>query len=475
MDGNLLLMQDPKKFIIHWTRHAESCSNYDGHNFLDKDLYQDRPVGFDKLGESVVSSRQPSQRTTSIFTGIKAYFKYHPNLSFVGMQQAILLGDKFARYQQYDAVFSSATIRSIMTALMAFRGTNTIVYVVPYINERLNVASIATMDYQNTPFSSTILKRQVLFIKDWLEENWIKHFDDIEIMQQLISLGILLSANSKYPDIVDRISSLLNCKISKGTLEYGAVTMDKYRTCFNNYTLSLIENIRAKLINEEQADIKEYVSYFDKVLDKGFLRGPKVDFTLLEFFEKRCQSKNDNKYFIHQDLRNPDMLKFYQYVIPCAVHYKILPEKSEMKIMCISHGAFVKEFFSKRYNHEFDHLMNTQVLAEEIIIGKFNNIICIERLNFDENKYIPSKIRTNFQNFEVLNMDICRLESLKGILNYPLVDEALTNKMIPAKMLTSNQNIVDIVSPDVRFYFGKEEHYWPKPTHQKTSVATIVR
>lgn len=469
------VLKDPKKLIIHWTRHAESCSNYDSHNFLDKDLYQDRPVGFEKLAEAPSSSRQASSRSTNIYTGIKASFKYHPNLSFVGMQQAILLGENFARHQQYDVIFCSATLRSVMTCLMALRGTNAIIYVVPYINEILNVASIAMMDYQNTPFSSTILKRQVLFIKDWLEENWIKHFDDIEIMQQLISLGILLSANSKYPDIVESINSLLNCKISKGVLEYGAVSMDKYRTCFNNYTLSLIEDIRVKLVNDDQSNIKGYVLYFDKVLDKSFLRGPKIDFSVLEFFEKRCQTKNDNKYFIHQDLRYPDMLKFYQYVVPYAIHHSIFPVQQEITIMCVSHGAFVKDFFSKRYNHKFDHMMNTQIWAEEIVITKLDNIISIERLNFNVNVYVPPKIRTNFQNFEVLNMDICRLESLKGILNYPLVDPSLTNKMIPTKMLTTNQNIADIVSPDVKFYFDKQERYWPELAHQKTNVATIVR
>lgn len=471
---------------IHWARHAESCSNYDGENYQDKNT--DRPLGFNinQIGVNInqkftsikPQSHQIINNNTDIFTPIKAKFKYHPNLSYIGMQHAIILGRDFIRPQnllkKYDAVFSSATIRSIMTALLAFRGQpNTIIYVVPYINEISNFAGIADMDYQNTPYKSEILKRQIAFIKEWLRYNWISKFDDIEIMQNLIQLRELLTIEQK--DLINIIDEILSCKNKFGTLDYGSIDMAKYNQCFENNTLIHIQIICDKLSDTTNPDVKKIITFLKSTQSIDFITGPDVDFSILEEFERyhELQEKNNDPYMIHQNLRQPNMLKFYNNVLPYVYTQNIL-KGTNNKIFCVSHGSLLKTFFPKYYPIEkqiantdnyIKHLQNTQVFEEKFLFrfrpkNKPPKPPIIEQISIQFNKYIPLAIRTNYENFELFNTDICRIESIKGILNYSLVDNNLSHKLVPTKLSVSEFFGVDkktqpenVVADDVKFFF----------------------
>lgn len=181
---------------IDWARHAESCANFDSGNIQDKEKNKFRPLGYDvDTTKSTVQSRTPKQQTfieagKKVLTKITAPFKYQPNLSFIGMQHAVLLGKEYIKIKapSYQAVFVSPLIRTIMTALVALRGTSCVIYVVPFISEVLNVANIIGSDAQNTPVPSEVLKRQIAFIKDWLQYNWVRRFDDIEVIDNLSKL-----------------------------------------------------------------------------------------------------------------------------------------------------------------------------------------------------------------------------------------------------------------------------------------------
>lgn len=188
-----------KDITIHWVRHAESCANFKGANFIDENLYPDRTVGYEKLTDLYINKlkqQRPSKTKKQLIditsklspSALKNLVMYHPNLSFIGMQQAILLGSNFVQKQlPYDAVFVSPSLRTIMTALLAFRGTNQTIIVVPFIVEHLNLAG--KFDYVNAPLAIDKLKKYVTFVKEWLEKNWINNFDDIEIMTLLYTIS----------------------------------------------------------------------------------------------------------------------------------------------------------------------------------------------------------------------------------------------------------------------------------------------
>ena len=140
------------KCTIDWIRHGESCSN----------LYKNHTN--DKLNKQYVND----------------LVNYQPNLSYIGMQQAILLSKNINI--SYDAIVCSATVRSIMTALLAFRHyPNKTIYVVPYISE---IMKHPETNYHDLPVPSIILKRIILFIKDWLQYSWPTHYDDLEYLNE---------------------------------------------------------------------------------------------------------------------------------------------------------------------------------------------------------------------------------------------------------------------------------------------------
>ena len=164
---------------IYWIRHAESCANLLENKIVDtydnpelssahstlfakhakKSRYFDDdgnvktsddsyPENIGSILTSISQSiKDKSVFSKPIFTGADSRWLFHPPLSSVGIQQAKKLStrNKFKDVVNECNVFiTSATVRTIMTAIYSLDCIkNVTLYVVPYINEKMNEASDA--------------------------------------------------------------------------------------------------------------------------------------------------------------------------------------------------------------------------------------------------------------------------------------------------------------------------------------------
>jgi hypothetical protein len=415
-----------KYFTVHWTRHAESCSNYSKGQLSDE-IVEQTILGYNKLNKSVTPIKKTIyEQIINIPSSVKGSIYYHPNLTYIGIQHGILLGKNFIKKfnHDYDIVFVSPTFRTIFTALMALRGTNKIIYVVPYINE---ISNNPVHDYQNNPVPSNILKNCVLFFKDWLEHNWIEYFDDIELMDKLIEIKHYY--HNKNNNIIQIIDNILTCKTNNKMSNINLKCNIKKN----------IEKLILLLDNDKYTDIQ----LLKNILNIKFIRGPKVNFSIYEYYENNYNS----------DINSPSLDKFYDIILPKAYKMQLIPNKSNIKILCITHGSLMRTEFKRIYNIEISHPMNTEVI-EEIR----NN--CLNKGKI-ATIYKPIKIRSNYENFEELNGNICRSEGLKGILNIAIWNNN-DRGIIPNLAMIKGSiayNPIDYADNDVKFYFENRNKY----------------
>lgn len=427
------------KITVHFVRHAESSANYAKGDLSDEIINQ--PIlGYNKVNNSNYNKVQTIEDTynyvknipLNLSSAIKSSAYYHPILTYIGMQHGILLGKNFIKHNNhdYDVVLVSPTFRAIFTALLALRGTNKTIYVVPYINEISNVAKYITGDFQNMPVPSNVLKNCVLFFKDWLEYNWFGNFDDIELMEKLIEIKEYCKDDT---NIVNLIDIFLTRKLSENNFDF-----DKHMKLL--LTLLKNSNIDTTLLKN--------------TLSVKFKRGPIVNFNIYEHFEK-IDKKN---------IGCPSFDKFYNIIIPKAISDNIIPKKNNIKILCISHGTFIKGEIKRLYNINIGHPMNTEVIEE---IRDTHNRPGLINLNV----YKPIKIRSNYENFETLNGNICRTEGLKGILNLAIWknnDRGIipNHAMVSGSILHEPEYYAD---DDVKFYFEDRNKYQLNRSNQSVS------
>ena len=83
-------------------------------------------------------------------------------------------------------------------------------------------------------------------------------------------------------------------------------------------------------------------------------------------------------------------------------------------------------------------------------------------------KYNPNYIRKVYQNFEDFNNDICTVHSVKGVINYPLINRDLTIKMKPGSQRMKDYVNITLgrapdpkagLSEDIKFYFDDQRKY----------------
>ena len=173
---------------IYWTRHAESCANLLENKIVDKydDVtkqtqhstlfakHAEKSRYFDEVGNvkasdgsypknigsilKSISKNIPDKEavfSNPIFKGADSRWLFHPPLSSIGIQQAEKLNkqDAFTEVVKECNVFvTSATVRTIMTAIYSLNGNGireVTLYVVPYINEKMNEASEFGLDFVN--------------------------------------------------------------------------------------------------------------------------------------------------------------------------------------------------------------------------------------------------------------------------------------------------------------------------------------
>ena len=91
-------------------------------------------------------------------------------------------------------------------------------------------------------------------------------------------------------------------------------------------------------------------------------------------------------------------------------------QKYELKMLCVSHGNSMTNYFKNKYNiSNMARPCNTEMYEEIIKCSPdFKNIYDRQ---FNNSIYNPIKIRTNYENFESVNGDMCSLNGLKGVIN----------------------------------------------------------
>lgn len=421
------------KITTHFVRHAESSSNYARGDISDNHVKQPI-IGYNKLHEEHTQQEKTLydnlhdkyqdilDMPKNITSAIKSASYYHPILTYIGMQHGILLGRDFVRKNEhnYDVIFVSPTFRAIFTALLAMRGSDKVIYVVPYINEVSNMAKYVTGDFQNMPVPSNILKNCVLFFKDWMEHNWISEFDDIELMEMLIEIKKLFVGNDEVLMYINPILNNKFYKVKQNIINNLKMLVETLKT--TNYDTTLLENF----------------------LNVKFIRGPKVDFSIYEHFESR-----DKK-----TLSCPSFDKLYNVVIPKAIQMNIIIKQNEIKILCVTHGTFIKGEIKRLYGINIDHPMNTEIIEEIRLVHNVKHVVNV-------GIYKPIKIRSNYENFEILNKDICRTEGLKGILNIAIWNNN-DHGIIPNVAMTNGCKIYDpeyYADNNVKFYFQNRDKY----------------
>lgn len=485
------------KVVIDWIRHAESCANVDAGNLTDK--YQGvaqnmvgytvrRPaeaargadINYEKYlhwGFPAKNLIRPELRNLNDFRrnirdgsldpvtpplrfNSKNIFKntkknicritYHPNLSFIGMQQASKLGEFLAKTEQkYHFVLVSASIRTIMTAMIAFIGEPDVtLYVVPYINEKINM-SCMDVDYQNLPVSSVFLQNKIPKIRQWLQNNWINEFDDIRVMDALQSISTALqiieyrSVESDSDDywnsiatIVTKITDFVLRKIPKTAIKPDVkswirqILDDIQRVIQLNPHLQRQDLISPPIVSPRDAYIlivykgfHAACNFLNAVTQRGEI-WPKISYQWLQEYEN--DTFQDSKQAVLNTLiRESNANIFYRRVLP-KIFQNLTNTDTEIYIACFSHGQTIRKFLERYPGYSPPKIRNTQIIreiftnSEEIIEPSMAITARIDEDTFLQHLgtwiltfeyYLPKSIRDTYGKFDDLNIDVCDKEA----------------------------------------------------------------
>lgn len=294
--------------------------------------------------------------------------RIEPVLTYVGMQQAILFGNTTLRksiiVNDFDIIICSAKIRTVMTAMLACRHmTDKKIYVVPYVNE----VSRGLFGEQNLAISSDILSKNISFIKKWLNSHWINNFDDVEVVNDIAFI-------KKYT------TEEIKTRTTPSTLFKNMIT------------------ILQKIIKQwtDPVDLISLNYMLDKYTfltknPKEFIEGLSVDFSYYKTFENM---KNV------PDVTVANKNAFYELVLPLI--------KQNKKILCVSHGNFMRELLENFQGSSLDYdliyqMKNTQMIKE------------IDH-TFEILNNTAAEIRTNYDGLEENNQSMCTQNGLAGLV-----------------------------------------------------------
>jgi hypothetical protein len=456
--GEDLLIQSmgTPEYTISWIRHAESCSNYARGHLTDKaelsDPSKKKYLGYGKdlfKNESVknpymepiiktnieslkeISSRDFQQVMLDLFSSTKSLV-YEPNLSFIGMSQAINLSSYISKINAEENMFiSSPMTRTIMTALLSLRYQNLIkpitIYICPFINEiaSVDIDFLDIHDYQNKAVPSETLIKRITFIKDWLDRNWISSYDDIEVMDDLITIYGIIGEEYKV-----KINKIFNCRKN----------VDK-NICNTENETNIISFIKEFIENDENKnspiqEIKNFIEKYSLIMKNfsTFKKGPEINYDIYIKFEKE-----DAKLTLKSDYN-----EFLSKVIPYIQQNPMY--NNSKKIVIYAHGLIIKEIWKnlnsssyKFYEEELQQLMNTQVFDHK----KYSEYNYFRLVNS------PVKIRDSYFNFEEYNPNVCRKQSVKGVINYKFAEiKPSNNEPYPKEQMDK----------DVRFVYEEEQY-----------------
>ena len=84
-----------------------------------------------------------------------------------------------------------------------------------------------------------------------------------------------------------------------------------------------------------------------------------------------------------------------------------------------------QEYLKEIFDYKDGILYHKRNFKRDMMNTKGINMIFDSSGNIDFSIiYNPDKIRTKYENFEVLNTDVCRLESIKGVVNSVKLDNS---------------------------------------------------
>lgn len=455
-------MEQELNIDIDWVRHAESCAN--------------------------VAHSEISAHTT-----------YHPNLTDLGIQQAIVVGNKYVKkrneQKKYDFVCASPTFRAIMTSMMALRGTDAVIYVVPYISEAQTYVGTASWltstvtaglvdlggDIPNRPVDINILIQSITFIKDWLEKSWVDYFPDVELISYLYLVKEVLKEDAQISQFVDAIveNDEKNPNIKKKEILTQLIKQLEERS-ESGGVASFRSSYGMKPISAEDIDtIKVCIDIFNIFLSKDFIRCPRVDFSIYDLFiTEHLTGKYKNEGSIY-DVQ-PSFEKFYSRVLKHVVDNNIVSNKN-LNVLCFSHGHIIKEELSNIYGIPVPKLKNTQVIHEKRKLNEKGS----EKGSIDVNIYRPQTILLPKSDSEndgnikegedplihniMANKHIhnfCTLDGLKGILNYPIWNNDPTSLDKKGWIYTDKADR----TKDVAFYYDEPKKYSRESSYGRTSI-----
>ena len=317
------------KINIYWCRHGESCSNW-SKNLIEKgDDY--RPIGYDKIDENKEQSHIIKETLSKLETYTKTAVRTinnlskEPPLTYMGIQQAVLLNKNYTHNKTYDKVFCSTLTRAAMTALFGFRNTKTKkIYVIPYINEKTNI--LGSLDKSNYPNDSQLLKKKINFIKDWIETNYMVYFDDIEAITILIEIKkYIINKNiENLKGLIPIINIFLEGKhnklenhdIMKVINDINIFLEGKHNKLENHDIMKVINDINIFLEDIPDNENKKYINESIKKID-GLIKNKKgyiLNVEILKEIEKLKtiilgfkKNKDDNNIiFIKKSLEQID-------------------------------------------------------------------------------------------------------------------------------------------------------------------------
>ena len=359
-------------YSIHWVRHAESCSNYNTDYIIDKpnDLYNSSNTVY----------------KTPLKTKELSASSLEPPLSYIGMSQAIMLGNKYFsdKTHIYDCYISSPMVRTITTALLALRGKSVVIYVIPFINEtnykKENKETIVVYtNKQKQGVPSIFLKKKIYYIQKLIKKNWFKYYDDIEFLIELQNLYSLFP-----PDLQTKINKLFSSK-----------TTQPHKKCNWVSFIKIIKKYKNTLDNKIHQFIKKYENLM------SYNNWPTVDFSKYEEYEK---------IYSHPEVGASSYEKFNTVVLPELL--KTI-QKPHAKICAFAHGGFIKELYEKntKDKNQIDmySIMNTAIISQTYLKTSSSTF---------KIEYEPEKLRVTYgPSLEITHPNLCSLDNLMGKLN----------------------------------------------------------
>jgi len=512
--------EDIYNITINWIRHGESCANY-AHGSSDKKNVPHRPHGFGKFPNKYEedyannkNSEEDTQKNNHASNDILYNshpvsgnsHAYEPNLSYIGMNHAINLGNEFFFKREHidpkNIYISSGLTRTITTALIALRFIpDAVIYVVPYINETENNND----DISNIAVPLIILKKRIRFIQEWLQKNWITRFDDIELINFLITIYEIIdvSKDTGLLPLKTKIKTELDCRKNNECRETNMKNLQQLVSDIikiDNFEQFLFKDENQKDENQKDENQKDenqkdenqkdklqfVIAIFKKLLNfkdnmDKFKQGPTINYRFYSYYEIEYTKQNiQNNQIYHDKLKNQQdkqkipypyyknidyfltfiLSQIQQYMIFDINTNKYVFQKDgnytgqHIKIYAFAHGHLIKTMWSElnsdTYNENksvLDNIFNTMVVSDNIQMSKKTNEIKKHVFNII---YIPTLIRSNYYNFEYYNQNVCDLQSIQGIINYPLLND-------PSKNLN-----IERYPPrqDVAFYYKHDKDYY---------------